>query len=78
MIRHLFNLLIEFAAEKWASEYATGSPRVTFHCSGLSDAEAQIALGGGATEHPHCNAPAADFARDDLKISRFHDERKYS
>jgi hypothetical protein len=38
------------------------------------DAEAQIGLGGAATEHPHCMAPAADFARDDFKTV-FHANR---
>lgn len=55
------------------ARYATGafaSPSLL----GFDDAEAQIGLGGGATEHPHCDGPAADFARDDLKRV-FHSQR---
>ena len=77
MLRSFFNALLDFAGECFRREYATGGSH-RLPLLGLDDAEAQIALGGGATEHPHCNAPAADFARDDVKISRFHDERKYS
>ena len=53
--------------------YATGGSH-RLPLLGLDDAEAQIGLGGAATEHPCCIAPAADFARDDVK-SRFHSER---
>jgi hypothetical protein len=76
MLRSLFNALMDFAAEKWASEYTTGSPRVTFHCSGLSDAEAARA-GGEPRDNSLSNGPHGDwpFVPADLKVSRFHGER---
>jgi hypothetical protein len=70
MLRSLFNALMDFAAEKWASEYTTGSPRHHLPLLGLSDDEAARSIGlGGASlgEQLSCNAPAADFARDDFK-----------
>jgi hypothetical protein len=73
----LLSRLLDFAGRKFAEEYRGGkatSPFASPSMLGFDDAEAQIALGGGATEHPHCIAPAADFARDGLK-SRFHGER---
>lgn len=66
----LLSPVFRFADECWASEYATGSPRHHLPLLGLSDDEAARSIGlGGASlgEQLSCNAPAADFARDDVK-----------
>lgn len=55
--------------------YATGR-FASSSMLGFDDDEAQIGLGGAATEHPCCNAPAADFARDGFKVSHHGKESR--
>lgn len=72
----LLSRLLDFAGRKFAEEYrggnATSPIAARLPCSGYDEtAQLSIRWGAAATEQPHCNAPAADFARDDVK-SLFH------
>lgn len=69
----LLSPVLDFAGDCWGAN-ATGPVR-RHPCSGFNgEVGRSVALGGGATEQPVCNAPCPDWAAGDLK-SRFHAER---